>query len=99
MLPQGYAVKSATLKMRLASYPLGTPSIGAWESLQHNWSEDTATWATYDGTNAWGTSGAKGWEKSSLLDSVSITNSNVMRLARMGYHSSRSKCNERKQIC
>ena len=77
MLPQGYAVKSATLKMRLASYPLGTPSIGAWESLQHNWSEDTATWATYDGTNAWGTSGAKGWEKSSLLDSVSITNSNV----------------------
>ena len=71
ILPQGYAVKTATLKMRLVDFPGGTPSVGAWESLQHNWSEETATWQTYDGTNAWGTIGAKGWEKSSLLDTVS----------------------------
>ena len=74
-LPQGYAVKSASLKMRLADFPGGTPTIGAWESMQHNWSEESATWQTYDGTNSWGTSGAKGWEKSSLLDSISLGSS------------------------
>ena len=72
LLPSGYAVKTATLKMRLADYPSGTPIIAAWESRQNNWSEDSATWATFDGTNTWGTSGAKGWEKSSLLDSESL---------------------------
>ena len=51
--------------MRLADSPSGSPVLAAWESMQHNWSEDTATWATFDGTNNWGTSGAKGWEKSS----------------------------------
>ncbi len=75
LLPSGYAVKTATLKMRLADYPAGTPIIGAWESRQNNWSEDSATWATFDGTNSWGTSGAKGWEKSSLLDSESLGSS------------------------
>ncbi|MGB0330163.1 MAG: DNRLRE domain-containing protein, partial [Candidatus Poseidoniaceae archaeon] len=30
------------------------------------------TWATYDGTNTWNSVGAKGSERSSLLDSVSI---------------------------
>ena len=75
LLPNGYAVKTATLKMRLADYPSGTPIVAAWESRQNNWTEDTATWATFDGTNAWGTSGAKGWEKSSLLDSESLGNS------------------------
>ena len=74
-LPQGYAVKSASLKMRLADFPGGTPTIGAWESMQHNWSEESATWQTYDGTNSWGTSGARSWEKSSLLDSISLGSS------------------------
>ena len=72
LLPDGYAVKSATLKMRLADSPSGSPVLAAWESMQHNWSEDTATWSTFDGTNNWGTSGAKGWEKSSLLDSETL---------------------------
>ena len=75
LLPDGYAVKSATLKMRLADYPSGNPAIAAWESLQHNWSEDTATWSTYDGTNNWGTGGAKGWEKSGLVDSQTLDSS------------------------
>ena len=75
LLPDGYAVKTATLKMRLADYPSGTPTLGAWESRQHNWSESTATWSTFDGTNSWGTSGAKGWERAGLLDTESLGNS------------------------
>ena len=75
LIPTGYAVKSATLKMRLADYPSGSPVIAAWESMQHNWSEDTATWSTFDGTNSWGTSGAKGWERGGLLDSETLGNS------------------------
>ena len=73
LIPNGYAVKTATLKMRLADFPSGNPIISAWESMQHNWSESGATWSKYDGTNAWGTSGAKGWEKGGLLDSASLT--------------------------
>ncbi|RAH14923.1 MAG: hypothetical protein CMB20_002300 [Methanobacteriota archaeon] len=75
LLPSGYAVKTATFKFRLSSNPSGNPSIGVWESNQHNWTEESATWAKYDGVNAWGTSGAKGWERSSLLDTVNIGNS------------------------
>ena len=75
LLPSGYAVKTASLKMRLADYPSGTPTLGAWESRQHNWSESVATWSTYDGTNSWGTSGAKGWERAGLLDTESLGNS------------------------
>ena len=75
LLPNGYAVKTATLKMRLADYPSGSPIIAAWESRQNNWTEDSATWSTFDGTNSWGTSGAKGWEKSGLLDSETLGNS------------------------
>jgi len=72
LLPSGYAVKTATLKMRLTDYPSGTPTVGAWESRQHNWTESGATWSTYDGVNSWGTSGAKGWERAGLLDSESL---------------------------
>ena len=72
LLPAGYAVKTATLKMKLYDYPSGSPIIGAWESQQHNWTEDGATWATYDGVNAWGTAGAKGWERAGLLDSETL---------------------------
>ena len=68
-------MKTATLKMRLADYPSGTPTLGAWESRQHNWSESSATWSTFDGTNSWGTSGAKGWERAGLLDTESLGNS------------------------
>jgi len=75
LLPSGYAVKTATLKMRLADYPTGTPTIGAWESRQHNWSESTSTWSAFDGTNSWGTSGAKGWERAGLLDTEALDNS------------------------
>jgi hypothetical protein len=74
LLPAGYAVKTATLKMKLYDYPSGTPILGAWESRQHNWTEEGATWATYDGdsSNSWGTAGAKGWERGGLLDSESL---------------------------
>ena len=75
LLPSGYAVESAELSMRLDDYPTGTPVVAAWESHQHNWTETGATWATYDGVNSWGTSGAKGWERASLLDSTSIGSS------------------------
>ena len=72
LLPSGYAVKSASFSMRLSDYPNGAPIVGAWESRQHNWTEDGATWATYDGTSSWGTAGAKGWERAGLLDSESL---------------------------
>jgi len=75
ILPSGYAVKSATLSMRLSDYPTGSPTIGAWESYQHNWTEEDATWSSFDGTSNWGTSGAKGWERAGLLDSESIDSS------------------------
>jgi len=75
LLPSGYAVKTATYKFKLAFDPSGSPALGVWESRQHNWTEDTASWAKFDGVNAWGTSGAKGWERSSLLDTVTLGNS------------------------
>jgi len=71
-LPSGYAVESANLEFYLSDVPFGAPVVGAWENTQHGWTEDGATWATYDGTNTWNTVGAKGSERSSLLDSVSI---------------------------
>ncbi len=71
-LPNGYAVESANLEFYLSDFPFGSPTVGAWESTQNNWTEDGATWATYDGSSTWGTVGAKGSERSSLLDSVSI---------------------------
>ena len=71
-LPTGYAVESANLEFYLSDFPFGTPVVGAWENTQHGWTEDGATWATYDGTNTWNSVGAKGSERSSLLDSVSI---------------------------
>ncbi|MGA0331615.1 MAG: DNRLRE domain-containing protein [Candidatus Poseidoniaceae archaeon] len=71
-LPSGYAVESANLELYLSDFPFGSPVVGAWENTQHGWTEDGATWATYDGTNTWNSVGAKGSERSSLLDSVSI---------------------------
>ena len=74
LLPAGYAVKTASLKMKLVQAPDNNPVIGAWESRQHNWTEEDATWLTFDGTSTWGTSGAKGWERAGLQSSVSLTN-------------------------
>ena len=71
-LPSGYAVESANLELYLSDFPFGSPVVGAWENTQHGWTEDGATWATYDGTNTWNSVGAKGSERSSLLDSVTI---------------------------
>ena len=71
-LPSGYAVESANLEFHLSDFPFGTPVVGAWENTQHGWTEDGATWATYDGTNTWNSVGAKGSERSSLLDTVTI---------------------------
>ena len=59
-LPSGYAVESANLELYLSDFPFGTPVVGAWENTQHGWTEDGATWATYDGTNTWNSVGAKG---------------------------------------
>ena len=75
ILPSGYAVKTATLSIRLSDNPTNAPVIGAWESRQHNWTEEGATWASIDGTNSWGTAGAKGWERAGLLDSESLDSS------------------------
>ena len=77
LLPVGYAVESAHLSMMIGSSPSNSPNVAVWESRQHNWTDEGATWATYDGTNSWGMSGAKGWERSSLLDSVQLNTSYV----------------------
>ena len=75
LLPAGYAVESAHLSMVIGSTPMNSPSVAIWESRQHNWTDDGASWQTYDGTNNWGMAGAKGWERSSLLDSVQLDTS------------------------
>ena len=77
LLPAGYAVESAHLSMMIASSPSNSPKVAVWESRQHNWTDDGATWSSYDGTNNWGMAGAKGWERSSLLDSVQLDTSYV----------------------
>ena len=56
-------------------HDLGSPTIAVWESSEHDWNAEDATWASYDGSNAWDTAGAKGAERGSLLDSVSVGNS------------------------
>jgi len=77
LLPVGYAVESANLSMMIGSSPSNSPKVAVWESRQHNWTDDGATWSTYDGSNNWGMSGAKGWERSSLLDSAHLDSSYV----------------------
>ncbi len=98
LLPSGYAVKTATFKFQLSSTPNGNPAIGVWESRQHNWTEDTATWQKFDGANSWGTSGAKGWERSSLLDTVTLGSSySTNDWVEFDVTSCCSKCNERRK--
>ena len=75
LLPSGYAVESAHLTVKLADYPSGSPNVAVWESRQHNWTAEEATWTTYDGTNNWASAGAKGWERGSLIDSLTVGNS------------------------
>ncbi|MDE0557975.1 MAG: DNRLRE domain-containing protein, partial [Candidatus Poseidoniaceae archaeon] len=75
LLPSGYAVESAHLAVKLADYPSGSPNVAVWESRQHNWTAEEATWATYDGVNNWASAGAKGWERGSLIDSLTVGNS------------------------
>ena len=75
LLPNGYAVESAHLSMTLTSSTFGSPTIAVWESNENDWNAEDATWSSYDGTNAWDTAGAKGAERGSLLDSVSVGNS------------------------
>jgi len=72
LLPSGYAVESAHLTVKLADYPSGSPNVAVWESRQHNWTAGEATWATSDGVNNWASAGAKGWERGSLIDSVTV---------------------------
>jgi hypothetical protein len=74
LLPSGYAVESANLEFTLGSNPFNAPTLAVWENNQDNWSAEDATWATYDGVNNWGMAGAKGSERGSLLDSVSLGN-------------------------
>lgn len=72
LLPPGYAVESAQLTMVLASNPSNSPRVAVWENVQSNWTDEGATWSTYDGVNTWASAGAKGSERSSLLDSVQL---------------------------
>ena len=75
LLPNGYAVEYATYSMQLAATPYNSPTVGIWESSQHDWDESSATWAKYDGVNSWSTAGAKGTEKMSLLSTAYLGSS------------------------
>ena len=94
LLPDGYAVKTATLKMRLADYPSGTPTLGAWESRQHNWSE-----SLLHGPHSTGpTVGELAEQKLGKQDYWTRSSRQFLfsrRLGRTRYYSSSSKCNER----
>ena len=72
LLPDGYAVESASVSMELYSQSL-SPTVGIWEGLNHEWVEQEATWNNYDSTNIWDVPGANGQDRGSLLDSVSIS--------------------------
>jgi hypothetical protein len=74
LLPAGYAVESANLEFTLGSNPFNAPTLAVWENNLANWTAEGATWSTYDGVNNWGMAGAKGSERGSLLDSVSLNN-------------------------
>ncbi len=75
LLPDGYAVESAHLRLTLTSETDNSPVIGVWESEQHNWSAEDASWNSYDGDNSWDGAGAKGVERSSLLESITLGSS------------------------
>jgi len=76
LLPSGYAVTGATLRFK-QSYNSGNPYIGAYESSQHNWTEEGATWNSFNGRDSWGIAGANGWERGQLLSSTTITSSSA----------------------
>jgi len=74
-LPSGYAVRWANLSLKVENTVYGNPNVGVWELLQNNWTEEGATWLTYDGTNNWGSQGAFGWERGGMLSTQTISSS------------------------
>lgn len=74
-LPSGYAVRWANLSLVVESSVFGSPNIGIWESKQSNWTEEGATWKTYDGVNSWSSQGAQGWERGGMLSTQTIPSS------------------------
>ena len=66
LLPDGYAIESASLSVRVSDFYSGGPLLGVWESNRDNWSEGDATWDTYDGINSWDLPGGKGNERGGL---------------------------------
>jgi hypothetical protein len=75
LLPDGYAIESATLSVKISDFYSGNPLLGIWENSRRNWSEDTATWNTYDGVNSWGSPGGKGIERGGLTSSYQFQGS------------------------
>jgi len=75
LLPDGYAIESATLSVRVSDFYAGNPLLGVWESSRKNWSEGDATWITYDGVNSWNSPGGKGTERGGLTSTYQFQGS------------------------
>ncbi len=76
-LPTGYAIRWANLSLVIENTVYGNPNIGVWEMRQNNWTEDGATWLTYDGVNNWASQGAFGWERGGMLSTQTISSSST----------------------
>ena len=75
LLPDGYAIESATLSVKISDFYSGNPLLGIWENSRSNWSEETASWNTYDGVNSWDSPGGKGTERGGLTSSYQFQGS------------------------
>ena len=71
-LPSGFAVTDAELGM-WPSFVSGSVSASIYELNQHLWSEDSATWDTYNGVDSWDVAGAGGNDRGQLLDTTTIS--------------------------
>ena len=73
MLPTGLAVIAATLWLRTDQYSASNNvAVTVHEGGQHGWTEDGATWNSFDGANTWSAGGASGTERVLALDSTTV---------------------------
>ena len=75
LLPDGYAVRVRSPFHVVDLHHLRIAHHRRLGEQQNDWSAEDATWSSYDGSTPWATAGAKGAERGSLLDSVSVGNS------------------------
>ena len=73
ILPEGMAIQSAVLRTYAWQFTtFSNVPINVYSGTS-DWNETGATWDTRDGTRSWASSGASGIDRTSLLDSQTIS--------------------------